>query len=165
MIILKPVILGFAFVGLIASGNWIFRSKWGVIAKTLAGLVLIGLSAEMFNTDTSFIGLFNPIATFLATFGIVIVASWIVNHKKFKTDWRPKVAAVTSALALMAFIWIPVFMNPIGSLPSIQNTNNSVPKSNRPIKNSYRSNDKTPCDQLPYDLRKSLESCKLKDLQ
>ncbi len=162
MIILKLLILGFAFVGLVASGNWVFKSKWSVIAKTLAGVVLIGLGTEMLKTHAPLIGLFNPIAAFLATGGIVIIASWIVRHKKFKTDWRPKVVAVISALALMAFIWTPVFMNPTGSLPSIPNINNGVPGSSRPIKNSYRSNDKTPCDQLPYDLRQSLESCKSK---
>lgn len=170
--ILNTIILGFALVGGIRLAQKILKSGWSSVGKLIAGLVLLGVGGHIFNPQVPLIGLFNPIAGLLSSYGIFIVGSHLVNRKKWAKDWRPQVITSVLAFALLATIWIPsilAIMNgsfslprvPIGgfapSTPTVVQTSPTPPPAAR--HRPRRSEPLTSCNEIPYVLRQQLPRC------
>jgi hypothetical protein len=112
---INGVISLFVLFGAVASGRWIFRQSWKMGWKFAGCFVLMGLLSGIFNDRTPMVGLYNPLAGVLATWGIMIAAVWGFKKAGNSGGWQSLVVVLT--LALLGTIWIPVILNPIGSLP------------------------------------------------
>ena len=128
MSVLNSVIHGFAFIGTLWAGNWIFSKSWKTSSKVIACLILLGLVGGIFSPNVPIVGLFNPIAALLASMGIALSAEFL--YKKFSKkpskksttpdrSWIYKTVVVFVTLGLLMVIWLPVFLNPIGALPRV----------------------------------------------
>ncbi len=117
MSFLTTIISLFALIGTVASGRWIFRQSWGMLWKFAGCMVLLSLLSAIFSGRAPMVGLYNPLAGILATWGIMLSAIW--GFRRAGNDWRWQSAVVIPAVILLGVIWIPVILNPIGALPHV----------------------------------------------
>lgn len=105
--ILEFLVLSFATVGLVALGRWIFRSGWGNVWKTVGAVLVVMLWWAMVNGPLS--GRWGadhgPLTDLIATFGIVLAATWGI--RRVGNDWIQQTAVVATAFAFLIVIWVP----------------------------------------------------------
>ena len=164
--VLNTIVLGFALVGVVAIGHWIFNGKWSTVGKIVGCLLLLGLVRAMFDPSTPLMGIFNPVAAMLATGGIVIITGYLVKMKRWAKDWRPRAVTVAVALALLATIWLPVVLSP-GLLPSVPTAAAASPAASTPTtsppaptatRRSTHARRTNPCDdpEMTRDMRRDI---------
>ncbi len=153
----------FAIVGLIALGQWIYRRGWGMVPTAIALFVLTASAVGMLNS-----GQLDPLSALLATGGIILTGSSIVRARRFRRDWRPRVAAVAVSLVLLAILWWPqmssMSMPSVISVPHAPPITSPVvttpvtpvtPPSHTPTRSTHGPS-AAECSGLGYDARRTL---------
>src|SRR3989339_40275 len=115
MAFLTAVLCLFVLIGALASAHWVFRQSWGMLWKFGGCMVILALLGGIFDDRAPMVGLYNPLAGVLASWGIMISAIW--GFKKAGKDLRWQSGIAFLALCLLGVIWIPVILS--GMLPHV----------------------------------------------
>ncbi len=103
-------LLLFGSVGLVVLCHWILRNGWRLAWKGVAFVVAAFLLRAFWKMplNGSWGHDHGPLLDAFAIAGILVIAVYIVRHRRFRRDWRPRAIAAVVALLLVALIGVRI---------------------------------------------------------